>query len=157
MRPVWIRALPILILVQGCEAELVEPEDTALLEMGSLFGQVSLSVQLQPSELDSLYVFVSVEEHPTEILAHRIYHVPMPVPLLNSGPVDYSIHNLFPQTAPYFVIALLDRDDSVGTDGRFSATAGDVLSVVSVDEQQEIVVESGAEIEVNLSLDFLIE
>ncbi len=102
MSSVWIRALPILLLVQGCEAEPVEPEDTALLEMGNLFGQVSLSLELQPTDLDSLYIFVSVEEHPTEILAHRIYHVSRAVTLLNAGSVDYSKRNLFPQTAPYF-------------------------------------------------------
>jgi hypothetical protein len=58
---------------------------------------------------------------------------------------------------PYVVAAMLDNDMSVNQTGKLAPTSGGLMSAPSLLEQEEVVIGSGADLELNLTFKYLVE
>jgi hypothetical protein len=132
-------------LAEDLEEELGFPEEGEQKKKG------------EHGEYPTVFAIIGIEEDAQEILPHRV-HVTTE---FEDGLVDMSVHyaleNLFPQETPYVVIGMLDADKSVRETGQLVPTSGDVMSAPSLLDQVEIVVESGADIELDLHLEYRVE
>jgi len=146
----------VMVLV-GCAPEdpNADTGETELLEMGVIDGSVLLGVQIFPNESDAMVIVAAVEENPDMLLPHRIYHVPRASEFLVDQPVNFRLDNLFPQSEPYYVMALLDRDESIRNTGEYTLTSGDVTSSAALVGMTEVVVGSDEIVPLTLSLDFI--
>lgn len=146
-----------LIMLSGCAPEAPEEDtgETGLLEMGAIDGSVVLGVEILAQQSDAMVIVAAVEENPDMLLPHRIYHVPRASEVLVDQPVNFRLDNLFPQSEPYYVLALLDRDESIRNTGEYTLTSGDLISSPALVGMTEVVVGSDEIVPLTLSLDFI--
>jgi hypothetical protein len=133
------------------------------LRLGRISGHITMDPSLAaivedyPTQFMTVLAFIGVEANETEFLPYRIHVTAHISGDLADLSVPYVLDNLFPQEKPYVVAALLDCDMSVNQTGKLAPTSGDLMSAPSLLEQEEVVVGSGAELELNLAFKYLVE
>jgi len=126
--------------------------------MGRISGTVTVSSSIDESLAEdreiaaTLFVFASAQINVDEVLPHRVHATAPVIEPLEDISVPFVLENLFPDETPYRVLALFDTDASVWSTGLFTATSGDLLSSPSLVEIQEVKVDSGDDLQVDLLL-----
>ena|GEM_PF-5578964 len=150
-----MRAFLLLPLLFGCQEVVVQEEDTGdgFLRLASIKGNIELGTPYTEDGRGSMLIFVTIISNKDGVMPHRV----LVDSTVDVTPDDYSmqfeITNLFPQDEPYYIGAFFDEDFSMVNQLEIFPTSGDLASWPNGGLFEEIVVGSGEEKHVLLTLD----
>jgi hypothetical protein len=139
-----IKTLTVVPLLLACNPTTPK-EDTGdgLIRLASITGNVELAVPPSGDGLGTMVVILSNNSNSVDIMPHRIFVESLVIIETADFAMPFQLTNIFPQDEPYYIGAFFDEDFSMADQGSYQPNSGDLSSWMDGDLFDEIVLGSG--------------